>query len=936
MQGYVDTVTHLHQQVSDGLMSPAVATAEAKQQLCQRVHTAVLTSIGYKQPLGRQPRARFPPVYTAEVRAAVCNRRACSAQVAAVMREASNTAELPAAQAALHSAQVAVKDAVKAARANLQATAVDAVYECASRRDAKGMWRALKTLGGGKAHQGSGPTALKTNDGRLVMGDQQIADCLAAQFKSATDSASYAQGAGFDEHHKETIEAEVMQYRMHTSHTEEGPEGLSGPVTACEVAAQCCRMKNWKAPSPLDGIHYELLKYGGKFMLQALTALLDMQFQLETKAQTAGVIRALYKREDPTEAANYRPITLGSAVDKLYNSVLNTRICDYLEEHAKLHDSQHGFRPGRSAVDNLFMLNQSLSARMHAKLDTYLLFLDIQKAYDSVWRAGLLWHVWNKGIQGKLFRVLAQMTDSPSSMVLHNGAYSAPFQPDMGWEQGDTLATTMFNIHVDAVLQEVWEHHEGVHVPAPRMGDEAKKLAALMYADDLAAIAATEESMHHLVNIVRAALTKWRLKASVKSTDGSKTAIMVIRGGARAQRVRAAAQGPATSGNWRWGDISIPQVRHYKYLGVWVSDAGTWDLHMQQRLQKADAAAHANATVLRAVGLPWHMRKITMVAVVQPVLTYACQVWNTTTKAMRDKLDGWQGTLLKGMTHCPPTTSTQSLRYELGILPLHMACDMWLLSYWYHLQNVSSDRLLHSVFSAWSGAQNPWLKNVNRLLAEYDIDADLVQEMTRGQFVEMVRKQITAKATDGNVYRGQASGGNREYTEAYGTGLVKHHKPAPRAYITALSAQRRGAAAEVCMRLRVGALQLKAMQTYQRRGETAAARKERELCPCCCSAAETPFHFVFECTAYAACREKMMVMLQEMIPNRLTAIAAARPQDSWRMLLGAGVLDAAPARQQLEAIKTPLEVVADFVMEAWKHRNTVLTGRGTNGGNPMV
>jgi hypothetical protein len=49
-------------------------------------------------------------------------------------------------------------------------------------------------------------------------------------------------------------------------------------------------------------------------------------------------------------------------------------------------------------------------------------------------------------VRGKLFRVLANMTDNPSSIVLHDGCMSAPFHPEMGWEQGDTLATTMFNM----------------------------------------------------------------------------------------------------------------------------------------------------------------------------------------------------------------------------------------------------------------------------------------------------------------------------------------------------------------------------------------------------------------------------------------------------------------------------------------------------------
>jgi hypothetical protein len=102
-----------------------------------------------------------------------------------------------------------------------------------------------------------------------------------------------------------------------------------------------------------------------------------MQFKFKVKAKTCGVIVPVYKRADPVEGKNYRPTTLGSAIDKLYNLVINARIMTFLDDYDKLHDSQQGFRPGRSAVDNIYMLNTCVDARFQQKLDTYILFVDI-------------------------------------------------------------------------------------------------------------------------------------------------------------------------------------------------------------------------------------------------------------------------------------------------------------------------------------------------------------------------------------------------------------------------------------------------------------------------------------------------------------------------------------------------------------------------------
>jgi hypothetical protein len=980
LHGYAAHVHELQHQAEQGYVNEAVAVATAKAQLCECIHTAVANSIGYRAPTTRRGCHPATHVYTREVRAAVRERQQAAAAVVQAHADTSATpTDIHAAQTTLAAATANVKSVVKGARQQLHDRQVSAVYECAARNDGKGMWRALKQLGTGSPRQ-EGPAALKQSDGTMVMDNQRVADLLAAQFQSATNADAFQHGAGFDDQHKQAVEADVATLRSHTSYADSGEECLSAPILAGEVYAQCARLQNWKSPSPKDDVNNELLKYGGSALVAALTVFYDMQFQLETKSQTPGVIKALHKKEDPTLASNYRPITLGSSIDKLYNSVLSARICELLERTAALHEAQQGFRQGRSAVDNIFMLTQCLSARMHAKLDTYVLFLDIEKAYDSVWRAGLLWHVWNKGIKGKMFRVLAQMTDSPTSCVLHKGAYSATFQPDMGWEQGDTLATTMFNIHVDAVLQEVWAQHEGVPLPHLQ-ADEPDKLTALMYADDLSALAGTPAALQRLIDLIRAALTKWRLKASVKPSDGSKTAVMVVRGGSKAARLRAARAGLAQSGTWTWGDVIVPQVAAYCYLGAWLSHTGTWDEHLQQRLHKADAAAHVQRTVMQNTSLPWQLRKLSLVSAVQPVLTYACQVWCNTTDQTRKLLDGWQAKRVKSMVHCPPNASIECIRRELGILPLHMACDMWMLTYWHHLRSTPTDRLLHQVFTAWSGPANPWQANVDKLLAEYDICAEDADTLHKTKFVEYVRGRLLHKlhAGEGSA-RHEGGAVFQRYKHHYGVGASDNTKPAAQGYINTLSHLRRGWAAELCMKLRAECLQLRAVTSHNRRQESVAARTMREKCPACKQAAETAHHFLLECPVYAATRVAMMDALRAHAPQQLAAVQSASPETAWRLLLADAMLGKGPilqrhrplmphgitcwmeqqmqrhnhhgmqplAQQPLELQRqqqqqqqqrqwpSPMEAIATYVVDAWKMRSAALNGRETNGGDPMV
>ena len=51
--------------------------------------------------------------------------------------------------------------------------------------------------------------------------------------------------------------------------------------------------------------------------------------------------------------------------------------------------SQAGFRFDRSCVDNIFILNEVIQGRLQEGKKTFCFFLDIKKAYDTVWRDGL-------------------------------------------------------------------------------------------------------------------------------------------------------------------------------------------------------------------------------------------------------------------------------------------------------------------------------------------------------------------------------------------------------------------------------------------------------------------------------------------------------------------------------------------------------------------
>ena len=58
-----------------------------------------------------------------------------------------------------------------------------------------------------------------------------------------------------------------------------------------------------------------------------------------------------------------------------------------------MHEGQAGFRVKRGCVDNIYTL------RLREGKDTYAFFLDVQKAYDTVWRNRLWFKLWEFGVR---------------------------------------------------------------------------------------------------------------------------------------------------------------------------------------------------------------------------------------------------------------------------------------------------------------------------------------------------------------------------------------------------------------------------------------------------------------------------------------------------------------------------------------------------------
>ena len=130
------------------------------------------------------------------------------------------------------------------------------------------------------------------------------------------------------------------------------------------------------------------------------------------------------ERSDPR---NYRPISLLPVISKIFESVINLSLVKHIESLGLFSDSQYGFRSGRSTADVLTVITERVNSALDNSGQARAVALDISKAFDKVWHAGLLRKLEGYGICGPVLRIISSFLSDRKLKVVLDGPGSHTF-----------------------------------------------------------------------------------------------------------------------------------------------------------------------------------------------------------------------------------------------------------------------------------------------------------------------------------------------------------------------------------------------------------------------------------------------------------------------------------------------------------------------------
>ena len=117
-------------------------------------------------------------------------------------------------------------------------------------------------------------------------------------------------------------------------------------------------------------------------------------------------ITALHKKNEKSKASNYRPISLTCVLSKIFEKIVRNHILNHTAP--MITTDQHGFLPRKSCVSNLLECMDAVSDILIRDGAADILYLDFQKAFDSVPHKRLLCKLRAYGITGKSLAIIRE------------------------------------------------------------------------------------------------------------------------------------------------------------------------------------------------------------------------------------------------------------------------------------------------------------------------------------------------------------------------------------------------------------------------------------------------------------------------------------------------------------------------------------------------
>jgi Reverse transcriptase (RNA-dependent DNA polymerase)/Endonuclease-reverse transcriptase len=447
----------------------------------------------------------------------------------------------------------------------------------------------------------------------------------------------------------------ILKFVNSYSSRKDAPGVLDSDFTLDKLNDECLRLFDC-APGP-DNLSALLLKNAPDSFRRVLLQVFNFSWShgvLPNDWLIAHVC-AIYKRHRAPRnlPKSYRPISLTSAVVKLFERMVLSRLVQFLDSRNFFSQFQSGFRKAHSTADLIYRLIDRIQCAITNRSHVSVVFLDIASAFDRVWHAGLLFKLHRAGIRGKAWRWLQAFLSNRQLRVVSKGCFSRWFDVSAGVPQGSILGPFLFLVFINDI---------------PTLTHTVMAI----YADDVAVWSTHDDpdladyNLQNVLNLIFHWSNTWHVSFSVPKSVAM-----------RFSRCRVPRSLPVL----QLGDAAISYVKIVRYLGVLFNPRLSWGPQCNQVISQTAYMAHRVSRIITATGPPPKLiRQLTRV-LIESKMTYAWPLWQPPTVYHWRKLEAAVALPLRCSVGLPSSTHVPSVFAEFAIARPKLLFDAVALSF---------------------------------------------------------------------------------------------------------------------------------------------------------------------------------------------------------------------------------------------------------------
>ena len=307
-------------------------------------------------------------------------------------------------------------------------------------------------------------------------------------------------------------------------------------------------------------------------------------------------ITPIFKKGDPSQANNYRPISILPAMCKLFERILTEDIYDHLSRNHLITSALYGFIKGRSTELQLLNCSCDWVNAIDTKCFADTVYIDLAKAFDTVSHNKLLHKLQKYGITGNILQWFSSYLNNRKQRVKLSNTFSSYADVTSGVPQGSCTGPLLFILYVN----DLPDNQHPTNITVNMFSDDTK--FTTVFSDALNRV---------LLQDCLSSFTDWADLWQLQIAE-HKCCVLSF--------------GNPVLPSYYMNDVQLTNVTEYRDLGVLVDNQCLFRQHVSTICQKAYRATNVLFRCFNTDNANALIRGYK--SFVRPILEYCSTVWN--------------------------------------------------------------------------------------------------------------------------------------------------------------------------------------------------------------------------------------------------------------------------------------------------------------------